>query len=253
MEELQRQDRGHVRILNLNRPSVSNALSHSLILQLVRAFGEADAEADVRAIVLTSSGDKAFCAGLDLKELSDGTIVAGDLHEERLNLDLAMRRCTKPIVGAIQGAAVAGGFELALGCDIRMAGAAARFCDAHLRVGLLPGWGLSQKLPRLIGPARAKELSLTMRSIGADLAYDWGLVNGIADGDVRDEAVAIAQRISEHDPATVQAYSGLIDRGWELPLEQAMALEERTARRWNGSMPPDLIRRRLDPATPKLR
>jgi enoyl-CoA hydratase len=166
--------------LTLNRPEVLNALSLSLRKSLAEAFAKADAAPHVRVIVLTGAGHRAFSAGLDLKELSEcsDALHAGDDADPVV----AMAHCRKPVIGAINGVAITGGFELALACDILIASSTARFADTHMRVGVLPGWGLSQKLSRTIGLGRAKSLSLTGRFIDAQTAENWGLVAAVAAG-----------------------------------------------------------------------
>src|SRR5262245_8747517 len=171
-----------VATLTLNRPRALNALSRELRHRLREAFVEVPHAGDVDVLILTGAG-RAFCAGLDLKELGGETSSGGDTAatlgggDESL-LD-TMARCPLPIIGAINGFAITGGFELALGCDVLIASTEARFADTHARVGILPGWGLSQKLSRTIGIYRAKELSLTGNYLSAERAAAWGLVNRV--------------------------------------------------------------------------
>ena len=160
-------------VLTLNRPKAMNALSRGLRVQLTAAFRKFAQDPSARVVVLTGAG-RAFCAGLDLKELGaqPGTMgLTGDV-----DVLGAMNAFTGPIIGAINGPAITGGFELALACDLMVASPQARFADTHARVGIMPGWGLSQKLSRLIGLARAKELSLTGNFLSAEQALAWGLV-----------------------------------------------------------------------------
>ncbi len=148
-------------LVTLNRPRAMNALSTALRAELVAALNRLSADTSVRVLVLTGAG-KAFCAGLDLKELGAGSDPATALvPAEALDPVAALARFTGPIIGAINGVAITGGFELALGCDVLIASTAASFADTHARVGVMPGWGLSQRLPRIVGASRAKELSLT--------------------------------------------------------------------------------------------
>ena len=150
---------GPIAIVTLNRPQAMNALSQSLRSALAAAVAELDADPQIRALILTGAGDRAFCAGLDLKEIGSvqGALDTGSADLPDLNPAKAIELCSKPIVAAVNGVAITGGFELALACDIIVASTNARFGDTHARVGVMPGWGLSQKLPRLIGPYRAKE------------------------------------------------------------------------------------------------
>jgi len=147
----------------------------------VKQVLELDADPSVKVIVLTGAGERAFTAGLDLKELSTDPLGMGAANatDPAVNPARAVLACSKPIIGAINGVAITGGFEVALACDVLICSTNARFADTHARVGITPGWGLSQKLSRAIGPYRAKELSLTGNFLSAEQAYDWGLVNRV--------------------------------------------------------------------------
>ncbi|MGH6649986.1 MAG: enoyl-CoA hydratase-related protein [Sphingopyxis sp.] len=130
----------------------------------------------VHAIVLTGAGSRAFSASLDLKELGADIGSLGGTKTRTENDDpvAAIASCPQPVIGAINGVAITGGFELALACDILIASTNARFADTHARVGIMPGWGLSQKLSRIVGLSRAKEISLTGNFVTAEQALDWG-------------------------------------------------------------------------------
>lgn len=224
---------GSVAMLTMNRPEAMNALSRGLRVALAEAICAANAAPEIHAIILTGAGTRAFCAGFDLKELGQegfNTHVAKSAANDPAK---AMAACAKPIIGAVNGVAVTGGFELAVLCDILIASDNARFADTHARVGALPGWGLSQKLPRLIGVGRAKEMAFSGNFIDAATACQWGLVNRVvAADDLLPAAIALAQDIAGVDPALVQAYKALIDDGYALPLGDALALEhERAAER----------------------
>jgi enoyl-CoA hydratase len=168
--------------VTLNRPEARNALSSGLIRRLPEVMADLAADEDVDVVILTGA-DPAFCAGLDLKELGS---TGGNLGADR---PAAAGTATgrrgpwaplgKPLIGAINGVAVTGGFELALCCDLVIASERARFADTHARVGVMPGWGLSVLLPQAIGVRRARELSLTGNFLDADTAYAWGLVNHV--------------------------------------------------------------------------
>lgn len=232
-QELLQHREGAILRLTLNRPEALNALSLDLRRTLAEAVMAADADPEVRVVVLTGAGGRAFCAGLDMKEFGR---VAGVLHtSEGTDPVIAMARCRKPIVGAVNGMALTGGFELALACDVLIASPAARFADTHMRVGVIPGWGLSQKLSRTIGLARAKSLSLTGRFLDAETALAWGVVSALVPGEtLLDEASALAREIAEHDPAMIAQYKALIDEGFALSFEDAIELETKTAHAANG-------------------
>ncbi len=219
---------GAVAVVTLNRPEAMNALSRGLRAQLAQAMRELDGEERIRAVVLTGAGTRAFTAGLDLKELGADTsnLGAANAEDALANPVKAIEQCRKPVIGAINGVAITGGFELALACDILIASENARFADTHARVGIMPGWGLSQKLSRLIGISRAKELSLTGNFLDAQTACAWGLVNRVvAPDELLPAAVALANDIASADPGMVQAYKALIDEGYAVNLGEGLAIE----------------------------
>ena len=135
-----------------------------------------------------------------------------------------------PIIGAINGHAITGGFEMALACDVLIASENARFADTHARVGILPGWGLSQKLPRLIGTSRAKEVSFTGAPVPARLAYEWGLVNHVvAPDELLPRAISMAEHMCACVPHILTQYKRMIDEGLSKPLDEALVWEEALA------------------------
>lgn len=211
-------------IITLNRPENMNALSRELRRDLTEAFVSCEADENTRVVILTGKG-KAFCAGLDLKELSTQT---SDASQEIGNEVMrAMSAFQGPIIAAVNGHAVTGGFELALACDILIASENARFADTHARVGLLPGWGLSQKLPRMIGLSRAKEISFTGTPVFAQQALDWGLVNHVVSAEeLLPRAIRMAEEMCNCVPHILKQYKPLIDEGYSMPLNEALAWEE---------------------------
>jgi enoyl-CoA hydratase len=216
--------------LTLNRPKAMNALSHALRRELVQAINALAADPDVRVLVLTGAGP-AFCAGLDLKELGAGA--SGNVLElENLELNpvAALARFPGPVIGAINGVAITGGFELALACDVLIASDKARFADTHARVGVIPFWGLSQKLSRIMGAGRAKELSFTGDFLDAQRAEHWGVVGRVvAHEQLLAQAIAMAESMLSTVPETLLAYKRLIDDGLALPYGEALALEQHRA------------------------
>ncbi|MCZ8019241.1 enoyl-CoA hydratase [Novosphingobium sp.] len=219
---------GPIAVVTLNRPEAMNALSRGLRAELATVMRALDGDDGVRAVVLTGAGTRAFTAGLDLKELGVDGLGAANATEAEANPVKAIEQCRKPVIGAINGVAITGGFEVALACDILIASENARFADTHARVGIMPGWGLSQKLSRMIGISRAKELSLTGNFLDAQTACAWGLVNRVVPADeLLPAARALATDIASIDPDKVQTYKRLIDDGYALPFGEAMALEQR--------------------------
>lgn len=217
-----------IAVVTLNRPEAMNALSAALRAELAEAMTTLEADETIRVIILTGAGDKAFTAGLDLKELGADTGNLGDANAEdaRRNPVKAIEGCTKPVIGAINGVAITGGFEVALACDVLIASTHARFADTHARVGIMPGWGLSQKLSRLIGIYRARELSFTGNFLNAQTACDWGLVNRVVAPDaLLPEARALARDMASIDPAMLRNYKKLINQGFNRSFAEGLTLE----------------------------
>jgi enoyl-CoA hydratase len=236
-----------VATVTLNRPEAMNALSRALRAELAAAMRELAGDDMIRAIVLTGAGERAFTAGLDLKELGADTsnLGAANATSADENPVKAIELCPQPVIGAINGVAITGGFEVALACDILIASTNARFADTHARVGIMPGWGLSQKLSRLIGISRAKELSLTGNFLGAEAARDWGLVNRVvAPEELLTTAEALARDIASADPTMVRAYKKLIDDGYALPFGEGLALEQERSAAANGAVSADEVEAR---------
>ena len=237
-----------VATLTLNRPRVMNALSSALRQAIAHAFAELSEDPEIGCAIVTGAGDRAFCAGLDLKELAgeSGDPGASSSSEGKTpgggDLIQAMERFEGPIIGAVNGVAITGGFELALACDILIASTRARFADTHARVGIMPGWGLSQKLSRLVGIGRAKEISLTGNFVGAEEAAAIGLVNRV----VAPEALlptcqGLARDMLSCEPGMVAAYKRVIDRGYAETLRDGRRLEIEANRAHGSSVTPEKI------------
>lgn len=230
---------GPVAIVTLNRPEAMNALSKALRAELAAAMRSVEADDSVRAVVLTGAGDRAFTAGLDLKELGADTsnLGAANATETKANPVLAIETCTKPVIGAINGVAITGGFEVALACDVLIGSTNARFADTHARVGIMPGWGLSQKLSRTIGIYRARELSLSGNFLDAATAERWGLLNHVvAPEDLLATAVQLAQDMATVEPRMSKAYKQLINAGYASSFGDGMSLEAKISREANAQV-----------------
>ena len=228
-----------VAVVTLNRPQAMNALSKSLRASLAATMRSLDANDEVRAVVLTGSGTRAFTAGLDLKELGSdaGAMADATADAPDTNPVKAIELCRKPVIGAINGVAITGGFEVALACDVLIASEGARFADTHAQVGIMPGWGLSQKLSRIIGPSRAKELSLTGNFLDAATAERWGLVNRVVPAnELLGAATALARDMAGIETSFVQAYKKLIDDGYATGLGEGLALEHERSTAANASV-----------------
>lgn len=219
--------------VTLNRPRALNALSAELRDGLAAAFEEISTDENTRVVILTGAG-RAFSAGIDLKELGQaGTRDFGDANRETPGLDpvRALAKLPQPVIGAINGYAITGGFEIALACDLLIASTEAKFADTHARVGILPGWGLSQRLGRAIGVYRAKELSLTGNYLDAERAYDWGLVSHVvAPEELLPKSRTLARDMLSCDPASLAGYKKVIDDGFATTFGDAMDLESRVSR-----------------------
>ena len=219
-----------VAVVTLNRPEARNALSGELITGLRAAFVDLGTDDAVRAVVLTGA-DPAFCAGLDLKE------VAGSGANLGMVDDGAFTPIGKPVVAAVNGVAYTGGLEIALSCDIRIASELAVFADTHARVGVMPGWGLTVRLPRAIGHARALEMSLAGTRLDAQTALDWGLVNHVVPHErLMETAMDIARRMAEPDPLAVATLLRMYREAGERPESEALRHESVTSQTWNSAM-----------------
>lgn len=215
---------GPVAIVTLNRPDALNALSRALRSEIVKAFAALAEDDTVRVAILTGAG-RAFTAGVDLKEAGQtGFALGADGGEIDLNKGLAA--FPWPIIGAINGFAITGGFELALMCDVLLASEHAKFADTHARVGIMPGWGLSQKLSRLIGISRAKELSFTGNFLDAHGAERWGLVNHVYPADeLMPHAIKLAHDMASCDPVLLRNYKKVIDDGYASTFGEGCKME----------------------------
>ncbi|MFN2451824.1 MAG: enoyl-CoA hydratase-related protein, partial [Candidatus Dormibacteria bacterium] len=218
---------GGVLTLTLNRPRRLNSLTGELLDLLTATLKKAGEDDAARVVVLTGAG-RAFSAGADLRsEVTDSAFDVGDyLHEHYMPTITGMRALPKPIIAAIRGAAAGAGLSLAMAADLRVAATSARFIQAFVRIGLVPDAGGTYFLPRLIGAARAMEMSLLGDELDADQAERWGLVNRVVpDEELVNVTTALAERLAR-GPAAVgmikQALSGALDRG----LEEQLGVEE---------------------------
>jgi enoyl-CoA hydratase/carnithine racemase len=225
----------HVATVTLNRPERRNALSGELIGKLREVLTGLEAESAVRAIVLTGA-DPAFCAGLDLTELGQPDSPLGGVARGAVIPELA-----KPLIGAVNGAAVTGGLELALACDFLIASERAQFADTHARMGIQPGWGLTVALPEAVGLRRAREMSATGNFVPARTALAWGLVNHVVPhGELLAFAFRLAGDAASSDQPALQAMFATYDAGSKGTASEALELEAHVHERWHS--------RGIDPA-----
>ena len=227
--------------VTLNRPEHLNALSVELRQKLGEVFIKLKNDTQTQVIILTGKG-RAFTAGLDLKELGQKGMNTPSSGNETVDLQKAIREVGKPVIGAINGFAITGGFELALACDILIASTEAKFADTHVRMGVVPGWGLSQRLSRLIGASRAKQLSFTGNYLSAETAERWGLVNEVLEPD---ELLLYCQKLAKDitsvNQDTLKEVHRLIDYGWENSLAEGVDEERRTSRGKNRDLEADTL------------
>jgi enoyl-CoA hydratase len=231
-----------VAVVTLNRPERRNAISGKLLAELRRVLSGLDTRSDVRVIVL-SGADPAFCAGLDLDELGQpGGVLA------TAGSGPVLPGLVKPLIGAVNGAAVTGGLELALACDFLVASERARFADTHARVGVQPGWGLTVALPEAVGLRRAREMSATGNFISARTALAWGLVNHVVPHhELLGFSRSLAEDIASNDPDALQAIFATYDEGSQLTGYEARQVEARAHARWQaGGIEPGKVAERRD-------
>lgn len=218
---------GRAAVLTVTRPAKLNALNHRTLVELHRAF-EALADDDaVRAIVVTGTGEKAFIAGADISEIRDQTpLDARHFSEHGQQLMRRIETMTKPVIAAINGFCLGGGLELALACHIRYASENARLGLPEIKLGIIPGFGGTQRLTRLAGRSRALEMILTGEPVNALEAEKYGIVQGVVDAhDLVEHALSVAQRLASAAPHAVSAILETVDKGLDMPLDQGLAFE----------------------------
>lgn len=220
--------------VTINRPKSLNSLTKAMIGDLARAFKSLDGDDSVRAIIFSGAG-RAFCSGVDLTAAEE--VFKGDVKDEEADTVVQMERCRKPIIGAIAGFAITAGFEIALACDILIASKGAKFIDTHARFGIFPSWGLSQKLSRIIGANKAREVSLTAMPLTAEVAEKLGFVNHVVEGsELLKKAREIAEAILKNNQDLVLRYKSLINDGLMLDLGHALSLEKGRAHDYYNGM-----------------
>jgi enoyl-CoA hydratase len=221
-------------LLTLDRPAARNALSIALVRELAAALAAFEADAEARAGILTGA-DPAFCAGLDLKEFS----APDSPRAEVTALTLSIARVAKPLIAAVNGPAMTGGLEIALGCDFILASEQARFGDTHLKIGALSGSGMNSRLPHAVGLRWAKQLVLGCQPIDAATALRIGLVNEVLPhAALLPRALELGRAIAGYDPALARLVKNTLDRGAEATLAEALRIEAEAlaARKAQGAM-----------------
>ncbi len=214
-----------VAVITLNRPERRNAINQALLAGLYDAVERVSRDANIRAAIITGNG-KSFCSGLDLEAIFTENLF--DPRGDGADMPDIFNACPKPIIGAINGHAITGGFELALNCDFLIASENAVFIDTHAKIGIHPGWGMTQLLQQAVGRRRARQISLTCKPVPARLAYEWGLVNEVTPPEMLlPRAKEIAMDICSINPDMLAVMRELINLQDNMPLSEAFSKERK--------------------------
>ncbi len=218
-----------VLIVTLNRPKFMNALNIETLKEGRKILTDVYFDPDIRVVIITGSGDRAFCAGADLKEREKMSEVQVRHYIKTIRDTLIdIENLSKPVICAVNGVALGGGTELALACDIRIADPQATFGLTEVTLGIIPAGGGTQRLPRLVGIGKAKELIFTGRRISAQEALNIRLINRVAlEGKLMDEAIEMAEQIAKNAPFAVEQAKFAINRGSEIDIFSGLALESK--------------------------
>ena len=217
----------NIATVKLNRPERFNALGGRIVEELGHALYEIEVSEEARAVILTGAGDRAFCSGVDLKERREMDADERWAHNRALNaFSERLARIQVPTIAAINGLAFGGGFEITLACDFRISADHAEFALPEVGIGIIPGSGGTQRLPRLIGPTRAKELILTARRIDAETALSMGILSRIASkNQLLEKARTLAEETAKNSPLAVAYAKAAVDIAMETPIEQGLRFE----------------------------
>jgi enoyl-CoA hydratase len=213
--------------ITLNRPEALNAFSKEVVEEIIHALEDTKNDENVRVVILTGAGEKAFSAGADIKTMVGMTALkARELSLMGEKLCSALENLEKPVIAALNGYAVGGGLEVAMACDFRIASETARMGQTEVNIGLIPGWGGTQRLTRLVGKTKAKELVFTGKMIDAKTAEQLGILNMVAPQEKFRETVRqFALELASKAPVAVRVAKALINKGADIGLDSALALE----------------------------
>ncbi|MBR6972314.1 MAG: short-chain-enoyl-CoA hydratase [Bacteroidales bacterium] len=220
------QREGNIRIVKINNPQSMNALNSEVLSELDQAFYEIGNDPQTNVVILTGEG-RAFVAGADISQMSTMNAAQGkDFGVQGSKVFRKIELLPKPVIAAINGFALGGGCELALACDIRIASAKAKIGQPEVGLGITPGFSGTQRLPRIVGEGRAKELIYTAKAITADEAFRIGLVNKVVEPEqLMDEAMALAKTIAKNAPIAVRFSKEAVNRGMQTDIDTAIAIE----------------------------
>jgi enoyl-CoA hydratase/carnithine racemase len=227
LENVDYEKRGPIAYVRLNRPKVMNALNKATIHELRAAFEDARDDSAVRGVILTGTGEKAFAAGADIAEIANNTAVEAEEATRRGQaLTDLIENVGKPVIAAVNGFALGGGCELAMACTIRVAGESAKFGQPEVKLGVMPGYGGTQRLPRLVGKGPALKLILSGDFIDAAEAYRIGLVDDLVpDAHVMDRAETVLKKIFANAPLSVKYALEAVNKGLETSVAEGLLLE----------------------------
>jgi 3-hydroxypropionyl-coenzyme A dehydratase len=257
MKYIQLEPQGEIAVLRINRPEALNAMNIDVILELSRTIDILGADESIKVVIITGSGEKSFCAGADISYMVNINPINAEKYASSAQSVLnKIERLEKPVIAAVNGYALGGGCELAMVCDIRIASSNAKLGQPEVTIGIPPGWGGTQRLMRLVGPARAKELVFTGKMISADEAFQMGLVNcviGLTSNDnlppevpkdnaekekernsqiakilnykLINECVSLAKQIAKNSFNAIKVSKMLINRGMDADLRTGLRLE----------------------------
>ncbi|NPV91128.1 MAG: enoyl-CoA hydratase/isomerase family protein [Firmicutes bacterium] len=218
--------------ITLNRQERLNSLSPEMMDEWIDAIETAGRDEAVRVVVVTGAG-RAFCTGLDLKSLGETKIENGEVGGERdaagTGVTAAIQNCPKPVIAMVNGYVFTGALEILFGFDIVIASEEAKFADTHAKWGLRPTWGLTQRMPRILGVNKAKELSFTCRMFSAEEAREYGLVNHVVPADrLREETIALSNQIIPNSAEAIAAIKDLYNKGMQMTLQDGLNYERDT-------------------------
>lgn len=216
--------------ITINRPKALNALNSKVLSSLEQTLDRVNEDKEIHVVIITGAGEKAFVAGADIAEMSEMSPLEGTNFSRYGQLVFKkVQDLKKPVIAAVNGYALGGGSELALACDFAYASENAKFGVPEVTLGIFPGFGGTQRLPRLLGKGRAKELILTGKMISAGEAYEIGMINKVVPPDqLMDVVKEVAMQIAKNGPIAVSIAKGLVDVGYDIPLDDGCILESRS-------------------------